>query len=321
MFLLARTIRGLEDLACAEIGSPVARVRHREVWFEAARPPGLRIADDLFEIMAVVRDVGPHRTALTRLGEAAAPLRSGEAVDVTASFLGRRTYNRYDVEDAVGTRLSPAYHSRRSGHRPPPGTTSWRVTIEGDEAVIARRLGERPLHRRPYKTGSVPGSLHPPVAAAMARLAGPRGVVLDPCCGAGTLLIEAHALRPGARYLGLDLRKESIAAARSNAPSLAWLASDAGRLPVATGGVDRVLVNPPWNRQVPGEGLIAGLWRELARVLAPGGRIVALLHEPFRERYGLRAVRALPLSLAGSHPTIYEIQPRTSSLTSRGRSR
>jgi 16S rRNA G1207 methylase RsmC len=41
--------------------------------------------------------------------------------------------------------------------------------------------------------------------------------------------------------------------------------------------VDRIVVNPPWGRQVPARGALAAepsrLWAEARRVLRPGGRL------------------------------------------------
>jgi len=80
----------------------------------------------------------------------------------------------------------------------------WRVTVVDDRATVAVRVPARPVHRRSYKAASVPGTLHPPLAAAMLQVAGVGAglVLLDPCCGAGTLPIEAAGA--GARVLGSD---------------------------------------------------------------------------------------------------------------------
>ncbi|MEU7892089.1 methyltransferase domain-containing protein [Nonomuraea sp. NPDC049152] len=336
--LVARTVRGLEPLVAEEIGGAV-RHRHREVWFRRTVPDagvlGLRTADDVLLAAAVAGRIGHTKAALTRLRAAAREVDAAavvalkaafggspevKGVDVSASFLGRRTFTRYDIEDAVGAelagRLGVPYHSRRHGP-PPPCTLSWRVSVEGDEAVIGLRIADRPLHRRPYKIATVPGTLHPPVAAAMARLAGLERArsVLDPCCGAGTTLIEARASAPSPRYLGADLSPEAVRVAAGNtadADRIGWLVADAGRVPLPAGSVDVVLVNPPWERQVAAGGLLSAdhdrLWRELRRVLTPQGRVVALLPDAV-EPPGFAVDRAIRLSLMGRHPAIAVLSP------------
>ena len=231
-------------------------------------------------------------------------------MDVSASFLGRRSFNRFDVEDAVGAvlarRLGTRYHSRRSGARPPEGGLTWRVTVVGDRATVAVRVGVRPLHRRTWKVAGVPGTLHPPLAAAMVALAGIAAGerVLDPCCGAGTLAIEAaHA---GAVAMGVDLDAGALAAAARNGQCtpVRWARADAAALPVATGSVQRVLLNPPWGRVVEPAGLLARrpdlLGREIRRVLEPGGTAVILIPEGHPAPAGFRVDRRIPVALAGA---------------------
>ncbi|WP_018681412.1 methyltransferase domain-containing protein [Actinokineospora enzanensis] len=340
MRFLARTLRGLEDVAAREIAGfgRVRRERHREVWFSAPEPDprllGLRTIDDLFLLVAAIDEVGHTKADLVRFttaARAADPVellrqrgRCGGAdtatgVDVAASFLGKRNYNRFDIEDAVGIELSRAlglpYHSRRGGAAPPEGTLSFRVTVEGTRAALALRIGDRPLHRRDYKQESTRGTLHPPLAAAMAVLAGvrPGDTVLDPCCGTGTILIETAALVSEARLLGSDHDPRAVAAATANGPATTWLRADAGRLPVATGRVDRVVSNPPWDRQVPAQGTLSAqperLYREVRRVLSDTGQAVLLLHEAedqftAAKAAGLRVRDVRQVSLFGAHPSV-----------------
>ncbi|MER5622073.1 methyltransferase domain-containing protein [Streptosporangium sp. NPDC002544] len=288
---------------------PITHLGHREVHFRAPRPePGvvrLRTADDVFLLAARLPDIGAARTGVDALAELAAVtdvdrlLRhrlgcggSGEltGVEVSASFLGRRNFNRYDAEDAVGRalarRLGAGYHSRRGGVAPPPAYSAWRLILDGTRATLMLRITDRPLHRRTYKRCTIPGTLHPPLAAAMALMADIRSDhrVLDPCCGAGTLLIEAGHLRPDARFCGFDLDPDALRAARTNAAdsrAITVRPADAGDLPLADGSIDRVVCNPPWGTQVAAHGLLDGApsrwWTELRRVLAPDGMAVVLI--------------------------------------------
>lgn len=63
-----------------------------------------------------------------------------------------------------------------------------------------------------------PGSLPPTIAAAMAFLGKPRpdDVILDPVCGSGTLLAEAHVYARDATLLGMDTDPAALDAARQN---------------------------------------------------------------------------------------------------------
>ncbi|XVV02557.1 TRM11 family SAM-dependent methyltransferase [Actinosynnema sp. CA-248983] len=287
--LVARTVRGVESVAAQEIAGVgvVESLGHREVWFSAVPGPAvlrLRCVDDVFLVAAVVSGIGRSRADLRLLTAAMASVDvrgvvglSGEfgvrrvwsTVDVSGSFLGRRNFTRYDVEDAVGepvaAALGVAYHGRRGGRVPPAGGLPWRVMVDGDRAVVGLRVAAKPLHRRGYRRVSRPGALHPPVAAAMVRLAGSGQRVVDPFCGTGTIAIEAALL--GATVLGVDVEPAAVAAGVVNTPGwlagrVGWAVGDAGRLPVASGSVDLVVGNPPWG----------GRWRRSVRSIGSGGR-------------------------------------------------
>lgn len=319
---MARTVRGIEEVAAAEIRAlgRVERIGHREVLFHAdVSGLDLRCADDVFAVAAEIEGVGHTRAALDVLTRAVrsvdlAPLLAGRDVstmDVSASFLGRRTYNRYDLEDAVGQPLAARtglrYVSRRGGAVPPPGL-SWRLTVTDDRALLALRLASRPLHRRPWRRVTRPGSLHPPLAAAMLRLAGPLAGrrLLDPCCGVGTIPLEAGDLS----IVATDHAPAAVAAARANGLTPVAVA-DAGRLPLDRGAVDVVVSNPPWDRQVRATGVLGHspgrFWSELRRVLGPHGRAVLLL--PAGTKPGLTVLSRHPVSLSGRHAEVLVMTP------------
>ncbi|WP_187284706.1 TRM11 family SAM-dependent methyltransferase [Streptomyces sp. uw30] len=346
VLLVARCVRGLEPALGTEIlrtgSATIDWIGHREVGFRTDddKPLRPRIADDVFLPAHRRRDIGPHRSDLTALTELAhavdleglalgrrthgGPPGFGDGIEISASFLGRRTYNRYDIEDTVGRvlaeRAGVPYHSRRHGAAPPPGHSGWRLTLDGTHATLLLRLGRRPAHRRAYKNATVPGTLHPPVAAAMAQAAGlrPGQRVLDPCCGAGTLLIEAHHTAPGTTLLGFDLDPAARRAARQNAAPLPITVEhgDAGALPLHDRSVDRVLCNPPWGEQVGAGGRLARhperWWHELARVLTDEGRAVVLLPEAgglgHALALGLSPVHVQRLSLFGSSPLLIHLE-------------
>ena len=337
--LLARTVRGIEWISAAEltIGHSASRLElgHRFVEFSAPLQPSLLRAgsvDDIFLLAARFEGVDHRRSALSELTEQAAavdtapvlerlawvrPPAADRRFEVVASFLGRRNYTRFDIERAVGTGLEFASTGRfvpgpiRGGEHP---SLSWRVHLFDKSGFLGLRLAAAPLHRRAYRTRSVEGSLHPPLARAAVLLAGLEAgdLVLDPCCGAGTLPLEASLQQPAARLIGSDLELDAVRIARANAagaPELWWLVADAALLPLPDGCVETALTNPPWRRQVDLLGLLTDgldpLWRELARVGCASGRIVVLLQElateiPGIRAAGLRPVDWQPVSVSGA---------------------
>jgi tRNA G10 N-methylase Trm11 len=136
----------------------------------------------------------------------------------------------------------------------------------------------------------LPASLRPTVAAAMVRLAEIKSghVVLDPMCGAGTILAETlegtrqRGLRPQ-MVLGGDLDPAALRAAGSNLRRLGsvrlarW---DARALPLPDRSVDCILCNPPFGKQLGAPEQIGPLYREALadwdRVLRPHRRAVLL---------------------------------------------
>ena len=343
--LFARCVRGIEWVAAAELqagfGARITGRAHRELRLAAAGPLqellGARTVDDLFVEAGSLAGLDHTRASLARLAAGVARLDLAGAVEtvravrplphhpdcqVSASFLGRRNYSRYEVEDAAGAavagRLGTPYRSRRA-QETAEAPLSWRVHLVGDRALVGLRLAARPLHRRAWKLRSLPGTLHPPLAAALALVGGLRsgGVLLDPFCGAGTVPIEAAGLRPGPPRVGGDLSRPAVEAAAANARSAGaaagFVVADAGRLPFAAGQVDRVVSNLPWRRQVELGGAADAdrrrPWSELARVLAPTARAVLLVEEPdaaLRDAAdaGLRARLLDRVSLFGRHPAV-----------------
>lgn len=65
--------------------------------------------------------------------------------------------------------------------------------IHNDEAIISIDTSGMPLHKRGYRQEAGEAPLQESLAAALLRLARyePQDILFDPCCGSGTILIEA----------------------------------------------------------------------------------------------------------------------------------
>jgi hypothetical protein len=251
--VLARTLHGIEDIAASEVRSLLGvdriEIGHRELRFSAPPTPELArlgTVDDVFLVLAELNGVTRRRDSLARvtslsldLDAVARPLgRLGpRTFDVTASFLGRRNYSRFELEDAL---TAPGGWTRV----PRGGELSLRIHVAGELATVAARVARTPLHRRAYRVATVPGSLHPPLARALALLAGRPFV--DPFCGVGTIPIEGALA--GISTRGSDNDPLAVDSARLNATAagvgVPFGVADAASL----GELDCVVTNPPWGR-------------------------------------------------------------------------
>ncbi|MGL4423777.1 MAG: TRM11 family SAM-dependent methyltransferase, partial [Gemmataceae bacterium] len=167
------------------------------------------------------------------------------------------------------------------------------LTIHGKTAVCGVRLSDRTMRHRTYKTEHIAASLRPTVAAAMVRLAAatPGMIVLDPMCGAGTILAEQKFLAEKRRagdciLFGGDIDPQAIYCTKSNMDRLGPIGLarwDARQLPLADECVDRIISNPPFGKQLSSPEEVVALYQATApewdRVLRPGGRAVLLVAE------------------------------------------
>ena len=146
--------------------------------------------------------------------------------------------------------------------RAPVSLTEWEINygvefIDGEIFFGPLFLDEEqtPRYRKQFQVRS---SLKPHVAAAMLNLSGFQGrpgTVLDPCCGSGTILLEAASLHPGVRCYGTDIdprcaegaQKNLSALARADSGSRIW-EGDARELSALfpAGGIDYLITNPPF---------------------------------------------------------------------------
>lgn len=314
--LIARCVRGLEWILAEEVSATAApaglRLAQRQVSFTVARLApellGLRTADDLFLEVGTVTGIEHTRAALPVLADRVGQLDLAGSVralrglrelpdkltlDVVASLTGQRRYNRYAVEDAAGAVLGRVlgarYVSRSAGAAewPADGTAlTVRLFLQGTDVRVALRAGPRPLHRRGWKVRTGPGSLHPPVAAALARLgrypAG--GVLADPFCGDGTIPVEIALADPSARVVAADLDRDRLGNATLNAAEagvpVRFVRADAGGPLLWSGRLDQVVTNPPWNRTVGAAGQtaagLAPFWQQLPAAFGPRGRVAVI---------------------------------------------
>jgi SAM-dependent methyltransferase len=157
----------------------------------------------------------------------------------------------------------------------------------GDEAAAGWQLQAGTAAA--YERHLVPALFAPLADRVIARTSPrPDDRVLDVACGTG---IVARRIAPRVQAVtGLDLNEGMLAVARAADPSIEWIAADAAAIPVPDASFDLVICQ---------QGLQffpdrAAALRELARVLAPGGRLaIAAWRAPEHNPGWLRLAEAL----------------------------
>ena len=347
-----RSLSGLEAVVGAEVllrfGRHAYGIGPREVVVEVSEEEAAAAAAELVQLATVddafveLATTGPVSRANAGLAEIAAMVNDIDRAAarlvldwraapwpkelwITASVLGGRRYSRFDVEDAVGpvlgAKLGLAYRSQREGQTTERQPLAFRLTVDQRRTALLLRLADLPLHRRSYWRQNRRGALYPPLAAAMAMLADIQlgETVLDPFCGAGIIPIEIHRLTGGAvTVIASDIAGDAVTATRTNALAAAarigLFRADISYMPIRPHSIERIVTNPPWNRQVPWDHP-RGAGAQFNEMLADGGRLVLLDLAAQVETLGelkWPTLATLPVSLRGQHPviTVYGLQRR-----------
>jgi 23S rRNA G2445 N2-methylase RlmL len=308
----ATVLPGLEEVAAEEIGKrlggDIRKTARGLVVFRLEqvdrRVLNLRTTEDVF-LLAWGTDTLSYRATdleeirkwtakkpdwpeLLRIHHSIRPRPKGKPTyRLVSQMEGKHGYRRSDAGEAMAKGLGQA-NVFPGSWRPADENASVEVwlTIDGASAVCGVRLSDRTMRHRTYKDEHQAASLRPTVAAAMAWVAAarPGETVLDPMCGAGTILAEVWEMGKGqVRVLGGDIDKTAVHNATSNLSRLGEIEArwwDARELPLGDAAVDHVITNPPFGKQLSTPEEVRPLYRDAARewdrVLKPGGQAVLL---------------------------------------------
>jgi 23S rRNA G2445 N2-methylase RlmL len=300
-----RTARGLVVFRVEQLTDAVLKLRTTEdVFLLAWGSDSLTYKAEDLDIIRTWTARKPDWEHLFKLHHKLRPKTKGRPTyHVVCQMQGEHGFRRADAREAFVAGLAGKIPHGWQYQNENAWLEVW-LTIYSKTAVCGVRLSDRTMRHRTYKLEHVAASLRPTVAAAMVRLAGigPGMTVLDPFCGAGTILAEALDVaekrsRAGrVRVVGGDIDPNTVFVASQNlervgkADLARW---DATALPLETASVDRIVSNPPFGKQLSSIDQIGPLYEAAAaewdRVLRPGGRAVLLA----MEQEGLkRAVQA-----------------------------
>ncbi len=253
---------------------------------------------------------------------------------VVTQMSGQHGYRRIDARKAFWRGLEDKFPTSWREVEENAAVEFW-LTIEGATAIAGIRLSDRSMRHRPYKVEHFPASLRPSMAAAMARLAQfkPNQVIVDPFCGAGTILAEsAIAINRLARgqvdtwapqLLGGDIDPHHLRMAQANLRKMGEISLrtwDARQLPLEEESVHRIVSNPPFGKQLSSANEVGPLYRqsvrEMDRVLKPAGIAVLLVADPTVmkdaiKKVGWNQLRFTPVRILGQAAVILVYQKPT----------
>ncbi len=329
--IVLRCRRGLEPLVAEEFDSlegPFKKSEHQtlSLVYEPTSPFALsdllacRTASGIAFLLGTFEDPEDEESELASIAQLAASSQ-------TESILKTWTRNgppRFRIEFSnsghrrsavrkLGALLSQQINEALND----PRAARWAMVIETHKGQISLLLEPRfrPDPRFAYRIKDLPAATHPPLAAALARVAKPGSEdhVFDPFCGSGLEIIECLLQSPRTTACGCDIDPRAIEAARLNCERAG--VSDRVHLVIAdfresgrifsfhTRPPSMILTNPPMNRRVP-VGNVSGMISEMmdlaACFLRKKGRLVFFnpLTEPLIKK-GLSLRSRLKVDLGG----------------------
>ncbi|HLG64502.1 MAG TPA: methyltransferase domain-containing protein [Ktedonosporobacter sp.] len=305
------TMPGLETLAFSEVRARVPEARlvkfaRGMALFETKAPDELlelRTVEDVFSCLAHIKGLrhGPDAlrvihgatlnaniTGALTLWRRAHMGAQPKTWRVVSQMSGAHHFRRKDAGQTVSDALRRTLPRALRQVEDQADLEFW-LWLNDHEMLLGLRLSDAAMRHRFYKREHLPASLRPTVASAMSWLSRPtpEDIVLDPLCGAGTIIIERALLAPYDRLIGGDIRDEAVAMARRNARSAeviaTWRSWDARSLPLDRASVTRIITNLPFGKQIgapeENERLYPAVIQEFERVLSPDGLMVTLTSE------------------------------------------
>jgi 23S rRNA G2445 N2-methylase RlmL len=297
-------LRTVEDVFCALVHLPSPR----------RGPDGLRVLNSA----TLHADI----TAALHMWQRAHHGRFPKTWRVVSQMSGAYDFRRVDAGQAVESALRRILPRGMRHVQDDADLEVW-LWLGANDCIIGVRLSDASMRHRMYKREHLPASLRPTVGATMSWLASPteQDIVLDPLCGAGTVLIERALLGPFDRIIGGDIREEAVAMARRNARAAdviaTWRTWDARSLPLEQASVTRIITNLPFGKQIgtheANADLYTALVREFGRVLAPDGLLVTLTSEDrlwdmIVRDHGWRVIKKVVLVVLGQPASIFVIE-------------
>jgi tRNA (guanine6-N2)-methyltransferase len=266
MEYLITTVPGLEDFVVEELFEKFNGVRARGVYMTGRVVASLDASPhELFKLKTVerfgvflgdgtadnLRDV--VQLAVGYLPKALRYLTKNTTVGVRTERVGVHSFTSKDVEREVGRWLK----ARGFVISLVDPDVEINVDVVDRYVSVWVTVAKKSLKDRAWRVYEHYASLNPIIANAMVRLARvkPGETVCDLTCGGGTIVAEAAALQPAARYLCIDISLRHVKGALQNvgwSPQVDILWFDSTKIyRILRPTCDKYIFNPPYGFRMP----------------------------------------------------------------------
>ncbi len=215
-------------------------------------------------------------------------MESANSFRVTTRRIGQHLFNSMEVQRVAGAALVERYGTAVNLEE---YDVHIRVDIFDRLCLVSVQLTDDPLDRRKPQVWQPRVTLKNTMAYAMLRLCelAPKGRLLDPFCGSGTILVEAGQIYPELELFGSDRYPGAVEGAQANlvAAGLSHRSQiqclDARNLMAGypPAYFDGIVTNPPFGvhlgKKLDFFHLFLHFFRGAETVLIPTGRIVMLV--------------------------------------------
>lgn len=344
-----RTHAGLESHVADDLSKfleiEVIKQSHRTLFISSQEPIEkflhLKSIDDVFILVGNFYDLSNKRDSLDTMRSQALSFPINEYVNlcalnrkidlekgfsITASFVGKRNYNRWEIADALREAFSKKLSSQyldTNNKSLPDHDIHFRAHLDDDVGWCGIRLSKAPLSKRGYKRVHLEGSLAPQIAHMMVKFVRPAfgDVLIDPMCGAGTIVHESSSFE-GIQSIGVDISPQALMASHENRPTRSraslFMLGDARNLPFKDSSINCIVCDMPWGVQTDLKNEIGRsmqldyyvLLDEFRRVLSQNGRMVLLTEQKDLFEDAIKDVElsirdTTLVSVFGKQPTLY----------------
>ena len=351
---IAFTIKGLEQICAEEIAQlgqiNILKVEEKAVFFEINEKKiealkNLLTVDDVALLVDEIdfKDAKDHNSLATRVTEVhfGKPKRLLSKIrdyklktfSLTVSLPSVPNIRTIPFKDLLAKRLAKDKEWVYS----PKDHTNFDIRLfrSSESIVVAVKLFENSLFKRPYKEFSKRGSLRPTIASGLVHLAknlkkGSEGklTIVDNFCGSGTILAEAYL--QNFNVIGGDKDRGSVEFTKKNLSNLdidtneniniddIVKVRDASNTDIKENSIDIAISNLPWGTQV-GVKSFTDLFEksmiEYKRILKEDYVIVLIVKKPelcikvINDVFSNPKIESFQLSLVGQQPTVLTVIP------------